>query len=53
MVRHIPKDVIIETFVQTIDVQSQGGMKVGNAEQGEKKKTPGGVFMFLIKKSPR
>ena len=53
MVRHIPKDVILETFVQTIEVQTQGGMKVGNPEQPEKKKTPGGVFMFLIKKSPR
>jgi len=54
-VRHIPKEVILDVFLQTIEIQSQGGMKAGgsNPELAEKKKTPGGVFMFLIKKCPR
>ena len=61
MVKHIPREVIIEVLLQTIEVQSQGkaaemtkilgGMKV--AGEDEKKKTAGGVFLALIKKSPR
>jgi PHAX RNA-binding domain len=50
-VRNIPKDIIIEIFLRTIEVQCSGGMNL--AGDGDQKKSAGGVFMALIKKSTK
>ncbi|TNV85902.1 hypothetical protein FGO68_gene8638 [Halteria grandinella] len=54
VVKVIPKEVIIDCMMQTIDVQSQGGMKQvsHDMEADEKKKSAGGVFLTLLKKNP-
>ena len=49
--RNIPKDIIIEILLRTIEVQCSGGMNL--AGDGDQKKSAGGVFMALIKKSTK
>eukprot|EP00347_Sterkiella_histriomuscorum_P013383 403364918 len=49
VVKYVAKDLILKVLVQTIEIQYQGGMKVQGDD--EKQKTPGGVFLTLLKKS--
>ena len=56
------RDVIIQSLMDTIEVQTQGksiglifcdvgGMKM--AGEDDKKKSAGGVFLAIVKKSPK
>ncbi len=46
VLKHVPREIVVELLAETIDIQSNGGM---TAENGQPR-SAGGVFLTLMKK---
>ena len=46
MLKHVPRELVVELLAETIDIQSNGGMLSENGQP----RSAGGVFLTLMKK---